>query len=213
MARGLNVDLVVSAAIELADAEGLGAVTMAAVAERCGFTTMSLYRHVSGKDELMSRMFDTAAGVPPELPPDAGWRVGLATWAHGLLDVLAEHPWGIDIPITGVLGTRAQLAWLDRGLEAMADTGLHPGTAAEAILILNGYVFWSARLRESVTKEADIDVIPPAADLSDLPHVRRAVDAGAFADDTTHEEDFAYGLDVVLDGVAALIARDGRPVA
>src|SRR4051812_48371159 len=79
VARGLNVDLVVAAAMELADESGLEAVTMAAVAKRCGFTTMSLYRHVSGKDELMRRMLDAALGTAPELSSaDCGqaWRSG-----------------------------------------------------------------------------------------------------------------------------------------
>ena len=51
MARGLTAGLAVAAAIEIADESGLDAVTMAAVAKRCGFTTMSLYRHVANKDD------------------------------------------------------------------------------------------------------------------------------------------------------------------
>lgn len=51
--QGLSVGRIVTAAIELADADGLGAVSMARVATRLGFTTMSLYRHVHSKDELV----------------------------------------------------------------------------------------------------------------------------------------------------------------
>ena len=75
MPRGLSVELVVQAAIELADESGLGAVTMAAVAKRCGFTTMSLYRHVASKDELVRRMLDTTLGTAPALT-SSGWRAG-----------------------------------------------------------------------------------------------------------------------------------------
>src|SRR3954471_7474389 len=107
MPRGLNVDLVVDAAVELADEQGLNAVTMAAVAKRCGFTTMSLYRHVSGKDELVRRMLEVTLGSAPPLE-GAGWRAGLEQWSRAMLEVLDAHPWGIDIPITGMLGTHAQ---------------------------------------------------------------------------------------------------------
>src|ERR671917_339849 len=123
MARGLSADLAVAAAIAIADEHGLGAVTMAAVAERCGFTTMSLYRHVEGKDDLMRRMLDSALGEPPPFDTSQ-WRAGL--------------------------GTNAQLAWLDRGLEALRDTGLAAGDQAEIVLVLNGFVFWSVRLRQSL---------------------------------------------------------------
>jgi AcrR family transcriptional regulator len=199
------VELVVAAAIEIADEAGLGAVTMAAVAKRCGFTTMSLYRHVDSKDELVRRMLDTTLGTAPALR-SPGWRAGLEQWSRDMLAVLERHPWGIDVPITGMLGTHAQLSWLDRALEALDGTALHDGEKAEIALLLNGYVFWAARLRLQVPQEA-IEVIPPAMDMSAYPALARAVAAGIFEDGSTPEEDFAFGLDRVLDGVEALISR------
>jgi AcrR family transcriptional regulator len=195
----------VQAAIEIADADGLAAVSMARVAERLGFTPMSLYRHVSGKDELVRRMLDVALGAAPafEIP---GWRSGLERWARELLAVLDRHPWGIDVPITGILGTSAQLSWLDRGLEALVDTGLGEGEKAELVLLLNGYVFWAARLNLQVPDDNEVAVVPPDFDLGAYPSLRRAVESGVFEDDTTREEDFAFGLERVLDGIAALIA-------
>ena len=159
MARGLTVELVVAAAIEIADEAGLGAVTMAAVAKRCGFTTMSLYRHVASKDELVRRMLDATLGTAPALRVAGLARRPGAVVARRCSRVLDRHPWGIDVPITGMLGTHAQLSWLDRGLEALAGTGLDDGEKAEIVLLLNGYVFWAARLRFQVPQEA-IDVDP-----------------------------------------------------
>lgn len=205
MARGLNVDRIVEAAIAIADEDGLDAVTMAAVAKRCGFTTMSLYRHVASKDELMRRMLDGALGPPPPFDV-AQWRAGLASWSHALLEILLVHPWAIDVPITGVLGTESQIAWLDRGLEALKDTPLVEGEKAETVLVLNGYVFWTARLRTSLPDEPT-DVIPPAFDLAAYPSLGRLVAAGAFEDDSSPEEDYAFGLGLVLDGIGALIAQ------
>jgi AcrR family transcriptional regulator len=205
MARGLNVDLVVEAAIALADERGLAAVTMARVAERCGFTTMSLYRHVSGKDELVTRMLDKALGRAPAIPiPD--WRTGLDGWARALLVVLQRHPWGIDVPITGMLGTVAQLSWLDRGLETLAPTGLGEDQKAEIVLLVNGYVFWAARLQFQVPEDADVTFIPPGFDLAQFPHLHKAVAGGIFEDDTPATEQFTNGLNYVLDGVATRLA-------
>jgi AcrR family transcriptional regulator len=199
------VELVVAAAVEIADESGLGAVTMAAVAKRCGFTTMSLYRHVASKDELVRRMLDTTLGTAPALR-SPGWRAGLEQWSRDMLSVLERHPWGIDVPITGMLGTHAQLSWLDRALEALAGSGLNDGEKAEVALLLNGYVFWAARLRLQVPQEA-VEVIPPGLDMSAYPALARAVAAGIFEDGSTPEEDFAFGLERVLDGIEALITR------
>src|SRR3954466_9070742 len=142
---GLNVERVVAAAIAVADEDGLAAVTMARVAKRLGFTTMSLYRHVASKEELLSRMLDAALGLAPAFEiPDL--RAGLKRWAHELLTVIHRHPWGIDHPITGLLGTESPLSWLDRGLETLAATPLTEAAKAEVVLLVNGYVFWAARL-------------------------------------------------------------------
>ena len=81
------MELVVAAAVEIADESGLAAVTMAAVAKRCGFTTMSLYRHVASKDELVRRMLDETLGTAPALE-SADWRAGLEQWSRAMLAVL-----------------------------------------------------------------------------------------------------------------------------
>ena len=195
-----------AAAIEIADEAGLGAVTMAAVAKRCGFTTMSLYRHVASKDELVRRMLDTTLGTAPALR-SPGWRAGLEQWSRDMLSVLDRHPWGIDVPITGMLGTHAQLSWLDRALEALAGTELDDGSKAEIALLLNGYVFWAARLRLPGPAGAGSRSSRRAGHERAIPSLARAVAAGIFEDGSTPEDDFAFGLDRVLDGIEALITR------
>jgi AcrR family transcriptional regulator len=214
MARGLTAELAVAAAPAIADESGLAAVTMAAVAKRCGFTTMSLYRHVSGKDDLVRRMLDEALGTAPALESTA-WRAGLAQWSREMLDILDRHPWGIDIPITGMLGTHGQLSWLDRGLEALAETPLDEAVKAELVLLLNGYVFWAARLRFQVPDDDEaLEIVPPDMDMSRYPSLAVALAAGIFEDESsTRDEDFVFGLDRVLDGIEILIQRSSpRPV-
>ena len=201
------MELVVQSAVEIADESGLAAVTMAAVAKRCGFTTMSLYRHVSGKDDLVRRMLDTTLGTAPALE-STDWRAGIEQWSRAMLEILDRHPWGIDVPITGMLGTHAQLSWLDRGLEAFAQTDLDENTKAELALLLNGYVFWASRLRFQVPDDEGLEIVPPDLDLSRYPSLAVALAAGIFEDDSrTPDDDFAFGLNRVLDGIAVLIER------
>jgi len=84
---------IVAAGLELADTEGLHALTMRRVATRLGVSTMALYRHVPGKPELIRLMTDAACGEVPLGPVPAHWRTGLEQGAHWLRDVYARHPW------------------------------------------------------------------------------------------------------------------------
>ena len=202
--RGLTTDLVVRAAVELADEDGLEAVSMARVAERLGFTTMSLYRHVANKDELLRAMLDTALGMPPaELDaPGADWRAGLELWTRAVLTALLRHPWALRVPIAGPPMSLVQLAWLDRGLRVLEPTSLSEGEKADTILLLNGYAFWEARLR---TELAPSEPPAPPEGIDDMPALRRALAAGIFEDESVGDRGMAFGLGRILDGVAVLM--------
>jgi AcrR family transcriptional regulator len=214
----LSLERIVAAGVELADADGIGAVSMSRVAERLGFTTMSLYRHVDSKEELLLLMMNTALGEPEN--PDAlvaGWREGLERWAWELLAVLQCHPWSLGVPLSPMIG-RSQLAWLDYGLRALADTALSEGEKAEVILLLNGYVFWQARL------SLELDRPPPGGqapasysemlkellDQGRYPALHRALDARIFDDESDPAADFRFGLERVLDGIGRLVAERER---
>ena len=213
--RGLTVHGIVEAAVQLADAEGLAAVSMGRVAERLGFSPMALYRHVAGKDELLQLMFDRAAGEPPAVIDAAcreGWRSGLERWSRELLAVLRRHPWALEIPLGGVPVTPNRLAWFDRGLHALEDTGLSEDEKAGTVLLLNGHVFWWARLEGDLSGGGRDDdgsgaLLSSLVDAERFPALRRALDAG-FLDDET--DDSEWGLERILDGIGALVAQRSR---
>src|SRR5690348_6597025 len=77
----LTISDIGAAGVRVADEAGLGAVSMAKVAAKVGFTTMSLYRYVDSKDELYAVMIDEAFGVPGPIDPALGWRAGITQWA------------------------------------------------------------------------------------------------------------------------------------
>src|SRR5580704_17830759 len=98
---GLSVDGIVEAAIRIADAEGLEAVSMARVAKELGFTTMSLYRHVASKDELLQLMWNASAtGAETLVLEGDGWREKLRMWAVFQREALDQHPWITQMPMT-----------------------------------------------------------------------------------------------------------------
>jgi tetracycline repressor-like protein len=97
---GLSVDAIVETAVAIADAEGLDAVSMARVAKELGFTTMSLYRHVSIKDELLQLMWNASAqGAEGLVLEGEGWRHRLRMWAIVQREMLDRHPWITQMPM------------------------------------------------------------------------------------------------------------------
>src|SRR4029453_8191950 len=95
-----SVEEVVSAAIALADAEGLGALSMRRVAEAVGVSPMSLYTYVPSKAELVDLMFDRALGASAD-PDDSvvGWRAKLTFIARQRWALVERHPWFLDLAL------------------------------------------------------------------------------------------------------------------
>jgi AcrR family transcriptional regulator len=90
----LTLERIVAAAVEIADAEGMGELSMRRIASRLGVSTMALYRHVPSRDELTLAMIDAALGevrLPPR--PPAGWRAGLELVARLEWRMFQRHPW------------------------------------------------------------------------------------------------------------------------
>lgn len=221
---GLTVEGIVAAAIALADAEGLSAVSMARVAEALGVTTMALYRYVGGKDELLAAMYDAATGYPPdltELHDAGGWRPALAEWCRAQLRLALAHPWIGEATLPAAFGP-GRLAWLEAGLAATEGTALtlHERTAVVGRLslhMLGELQLVAASVRaapeDETTHPALLDyptLLRRLVDPARHPSVMAALAVGAFDDDDAAEqgdEAVDFGLDLLLDGVAALVAR------
>jgi AcrR family transcriptional regulator len=213
--RGLNRERIVAAAIDIADADGLGALSMARLAERLGCGTMSLYRHVASKDELLVFML-SAAPAPPPARQRPQWRGALADWAGGLWEVYHRHPWILHAASAGPPADPGQLAWLESGLAALASTGLTERDKVSCVTSLLHYVRGAAALAiESAPETGHIDMayfpelLRKVLDPKRFPAISAAVEGGAFdasAEDDT-EMDFRTGLDRVLDGIDVLVRR------
>ncbi|MBE9938443.1 TetR/AcrR family transcriptional regulator, partial [Cellulosimicrobium cellulans] len=216
--RELSIERIVDAAIEIADADGLGAVSMAKVAQSLGFTTMSLYRYVTSKDDLLLLMQEAALDVeyPPAHEP-ADWRAELREWAQFTMAVFASHPWFLDIPVTGAPLTPNNLRGADAGLRALRSTPLDDEEKMSVILLVSGYARNAARLQtdlaravaaaggdEAVQGGAWADALRGLVDEVRFPYLRPLVEAGTYAGEGDID-DTAWGLERVLDGIAVYV--------
>ena len=151
--RGLSVDDIVAAAIRVADAEGLDALSMARVAKELGFTTMSLYRYVASKDELLQLMWNGSAQGAEELELEGdGWRPRLRSWAIVQREMLDRHPWITQMPMAVPPLAPNSLAFVERGLEALDGTGLRDDDKLRVIGLLSSYTLSEARMANDAVR-------------------------------------------------------------
>jgi AcrR family transcriptional regulator len=215
----LTHDQIASAAVEIADADGLDAVTMRRLAGRLDVATMGLYRYVRNKDDIFALMLNTVAReiVPPE-PGTAGWRDTLRRIAQELRAGHLRHPWLARLQ-SNTAATLAPnlLAVLEAGLAALdaVDLDLDVDQMVAAFSALTAYV-QGKTAAEIAQREAyrrygwssDDDMRAAAGprllwllNRGDYPTLAHYVVDGSNQDDADYS--FAFGLECVLDGIAA----------
>jgi AcrR family transcriptional regulator len=190
--QGLSVDQVAMAAIALADSDGLGSVTMRAVAEVLGVVPMSLYTYVPGKAELLDLMLDTVyLQMPRSDLPGLPWRERLAALAEENRDLFARHPWVAEVSTSRPPLGPGLMAKYEHELRAFEGLGLNDVEIDAALTFLLGFV-------QAVERSAADTKYPTAA--------RVGAAAGA-AHGAAYDPDHAYtfGLQRVLDGLGAMI--------
>jgi AcrR family transcriptional regulator len=216
----LSVDRIVAAASELADAEGLGALSMRRVADRLGVGTMSLYTYVPGKGELIDLMVDAAyEGMYEDAPPEH-WRDRLTEVAHANRRLYMRHPWILQTVTMRLLGPH-RIAKYDRELAAVDGLGLTEIEMDSTVSLVNGYVESTARqtlaLGEAEQQTGmDVDqwwrtydpLLAALVNEDDYPLASRVGSAVGAAHQTVYapEHEFAFGLERVLDGIEVLVA-------
>ncbi|NEE01378.1 TetR/AcrR family transcriptional regulator [Phytoactinopolyspora halotolerans] len=242
----LSLAKIVDTAVAIADAEGLAAVSMRRVAEELGFTTMSLYRYVPSKEDLLELMQDAAAVPPPDVDLDSmpdHWRDAARWWATHNIEMFRRHPWFLDIPLSGPPMGPNQVRWMDRLLGALAGTGLAPGEKMGVLTLLSTWALSAGRLELSLTEGASRTGIEPddwdpiygellakVVDAEEFPALAEVIQSGIFSGpQSDHDDggavssdadghtdggvgedlgdDMTFGLEVILDGVEALVER------
>jgi AcrR family transcriptional regulator len=154
----LSATAIVQAAIAVADREGLAAVSMRRIGADLGYSGMSLYSHVSSKDELLGLMADHVLGEVPEVNDDAPWESAIVEFFVGLHDVLLDHP-GVAQAFTmqPTRGPNTQRHG-QRALATLTAGGLPGPVAVEAFIALSCYTIGAAlyaRARTAPIGEAD----------------------------------------------------------
>ncbi|WP_216209875.1 TetR/AcrR family transcriptional regulator [Amycolatopsis aidingensis] len=212
----LTVDRIARAAIELADTEGMAAVSMQQVASALEVTKMALYRHVSSKAELVAVMIETAVGEPPDLGAvPGGWRARMEAWAAGMRETWQRHPW-LPVATVGqrVMGPR-EIGWTECAVAALEGTGLSGDERMDAVFLLSGHIrnTQSAAAAGTQPWTTQRRLNPLIEELMRTRDVRfpGLVGATESADGAPLDNGWEFGLRRILDGLATLIAERAEP--
>lgn len=206
---------IASAAVEVADAEGLDAITMRRLATELGVGPMATYRYVSSKDDVLELMVDLAYGEL-ELPDDTGWRETMRALAIRTRALMLRHPWLVRLssPLTP-----NRMAVAERALAALGDLSADADTTMTVVRTVDAYVHGAAHseitLRQLMESQGWSNGDEVRTGLA--PQMMWLLDTGRYPTyqhytrEAAHKDDlrwqFETGLDCVLDGIAARVGN------
>ena len=202
----LNRERVLRAAMELADEEGLEALTMRSLGERLGVEAMSLYNHVANKEDVLDGLVDIVFSEIEVLCEGKDWKSAMRRRALSAREVLGRHRWAIALMESRTHPRPANLGHHDSVLRCLRQAGFSVAMAAHAYSLLDSYVYGFALEQASLP----FDTGPEAAEMADVMMRQFAAGYPYLAEITTelvmkpgysYAAEFEFGLNVVLDAL------------
>lgn len=216
---GLTLDQIVEAAVQVADTDGLEAVSMRRVATELGIGTMSLYRYVPGKDELLDLMLDRGRQTgddPGALGTD--WRKALEALARKSLALYRRHPWLLRVNRSRPVLGPSTVDGMEKVISRIKPTGLSDRELVSAVIMIDSYVTGAAR-SQLYTQEAECRTGLTDAEFwaAQAPFLEEAMASGRYPVMASLSGDsfglgfdhFEFGLQRILDGLEAIVERRG----
>jgi AcrR family transcriptional regulator len=209
----LSRERVLRAAVGLADEDGLEALSMRSLAKTLGVEAMSLYNHVANKDALLDGMIELVFDEIEPPVPGGDWKAELRKRAVSTRAALLRHPWAVgQMEGRGAHGP-ANLRIHDAVLGCLLAAGFDDATAVRAYSVQDAYIYgfalqqtdMSPESREDFAAVARQQMADYASALPDHPHLARVVGGYVAEHGYDYEEQFRFGLDLILDGLERLL--------
>ena len=212
--KPLTRDRVLDAAMDLADAGGLESLSMRRVAKDVGVEAMSLYHHVANKEALVDGLIDLVfAEIEVAEPGTTGWRSAMRERALSGREALLRHPWAVGLMEGRMNPGPATVRYHDAVLGCLREDGFALRDAVHAMSVLDAYTYGFALQEKNLpfeTPEESAQVIETqrarVPDMDEYPYlVEVATELQTAGYDYATE--FAFGLDLILDGLERLRAE------
>lgn len=215
MARrpALTHDRIIDAAVRVADRGGLSQVSMRSVGQELGVEAMSLYHHLASKDAVLDGLANWAF-TQIELPdPRLPWRQSMTDRAGSARRVLTQHPWALGLIESRRSPGPAQLRHHESVLACLRRNGLSVALASHAFSAIDAYVYGFVLTELNLPFGADKSAAEFVAEIKDMlpadeyPHLVEMITEQVVGKDYVYSDEFAFGLDLVLDGLERHLAR------
>ena len=210
----LSRERVLAGAVAVADSGGIAGLTIRSLAEQLGVKPMSVYHHVANKDEILDGIVDIVFSQI-ELPSANGeWRAEISRRARSARAVLRQHPWAIGLLETRTNPGPATLRHHNAVLGALRSGGFSVELTAHAYALLDSFVYGFA-LQEATLPFEDQSVEEVAAPMmaafesGEYPHLLELVTEHALKPGYDFGDEFEFGLELVLDGLADRLREAG----
>ena len=203
----------IRAAVEIADHEGVAALSMRKVGDAVGVEAMSLYHHVANKDDLLDGMVDLLY-AEIELPVDeSDWKEAMRRRAHSARDVLRRHRWATALMESRRNPGPENLRHHDEVVGILRRAGFSIELAGHAYALLDAFIFGFAIQEATLPFDTDTGASDMARELFEAgqldpyPHLAEFVSQRALDRDYDFGDEFAWGLEAVLDSIERALRR------
>ena len=208
----LSRERILRAAVEMADTDGVESLTMRRLAGELGFEAMSLYNHVSNKDDLLDGMLDAVLAETKVPSPEGDWAAAVRSSAISVHDALQRHAWACRLLTAPGRIRPARLRYMDRLLGRVREAGFSADATYTAYHVLDAHIFGFALWQTAHSFDAaavsdlvaSLERIIPADEYPHLhEHAQQHLSEGAH-----HEASaFELGLDLILEGLEQVRTR------
>ncbi|HVT45381.1 MAG TPA: TetR/AcrR family transcriptional regulator C-terminal domain-containing protein [Thermoanaerobaculia bacterium] len=211
----LTQERILRAAIELADEAGIEALSMRRLGTKLGVKAMTLYYHVGKKDDLLASIVDIVINEI-ELPAaDLQWKIALRRCAMSAHEVLVRHRWAANLVLQPRGPDPAHLRYMNAVLGTLRRAGFTVEQTHHAYHALDshvlGFTLWEVGM--NLGSEQDVRALA-AAFLPEIPpelrYLAEHVEHHTKPRDPAEKEEFAFGLDLILDGLERMLDESSR---
>ncbi|MGC5614697.1 TetR/AcrR family transcriptional regulator [Georgenia sp. Z1491] len=214
----LTLDQIVTAGIGIADSEGIDALSMRRLATELGMGTMSLYRYVPSKAELLNLMLDHVSGAQlGRVDPDGDWRATLTSVARRGREMYLSHRWLLQVNWSRPVLGPGSVSQMEETVAGLTDLPFGDQKMMMVVSLLDAYVVGS--VREEILYERAAEESGMTEDEfwdNQIPVLTRAMESGSYPAmaaldwdvfDAGWADSFELGLQFLLDGIDAEVAR------
>jgi AcrR family transcriptional regulator len=213
----LSRDRVLDGALAVADAGGIGSLTIRSLAHELGVKPMSVYHHVANKDEILDGIVDLVFSEIDLPSGDGDWQSQIRRRATSARQVLRRHPWAVALLESRTKPGPATLRHHDAVIGTLRGAGFSVEMTAHALSLLDAYVYGFA-LQESALPfdgpETVADVAAPIMQRlssDEYPHFAELATEFILRPGYDYGDEFEFGLTVILDALNGSLPGDGRP--